>query len=91
MYELLNILFTLVVVGGILWAYVSYISEKGDKLEGIENGICPKCHHESMLLKDQKGGGCSGTKMVTYICERCDYSDSFNIDSSCSSGSCRVG
>jgi len=33
LYEILNIIFTLVVVGGLLWAYVAYISEKGDDLK----------------------------------------------------------
>ena len=91
MYEVLNVIFTLVIVGGLLWAYVAYISEKGDKLKVIETGICPKCKEMTMELTNQKGGGCSGTKEVTYRCSNCGYEDSFNIDGgSCGSGSCRL-
>jgi predicted nucleic-acid-binding Zn-ribbon protein len=84
MYEMLNILFTLTIIGGILWAYVMYFNEKADDLVLIQSGICPKCRDKSMVVDDQKSGGCSGTKLVKYRCERCGYSDSFNIDG----GSC---
>jgi len=90
LYEIMNIAFTLTVIGGLLWAYASYISEKGDRLKVIESGKCPKCKQESMELADQRGGGCSGTKLVIYECTSCGYSDSFNVDSSCSSGKCRL-
>ncbi len=91
MYEILNIIFTLVVVGGLLWAYVAYISDKGDRLKMINSGICPKCKQPTIEFKNQKGGGCSGTKEVEYHCTNCGYHDSFNIDSGgCGTGSCKI-
>ena len=91
MYEILNIIFTLVVVGGLLWAYVTYISDKGDKLKLIQQGICPKCKQKSIELKNRKAGGCSGTREDEYICTNCGYYDTFNVDGgSCGSGGCRI-
>ena len=91
MYEVLNIIFTLVVVGGLLWAYAAYISDKGDKLKLIQHGICPKCKQKSIELKNRKAGGCSGTREDEYICTNCGYYESFNVDGgSCGSGGCRI-
>ncbi len=91
LYDVLNIIFTLVVVGGFLWAYVTYLGDKGDKLKDIHKGICPRCKQSTIELKNRKGGGCSGTRMDEYICTNCGYNDSFNVDGgSCGSGGCRI-
>ena len=91
MYEILNIIFTLTVVGGLLWAYVVYLNDKAKRLDNIQKGICPKCKKQTIELKNQKGAGCSGTRMEEYICTNCGYRDSFHVDGgSCSSGGCRI-
>ena len=91
MYEILNIIFTLTVVGGLLWAYVTYLNDKGDKLKEIDSGTCPKCKQPTIELKNRKGGGCSGTRMDEYLCTNCGYTDSFHVDGgSCGSGGCRI-
>ena len=90
-YEILNIIFTLVIVGGLLWAYVTYLGEKGDDLKQIDRGICPKCKQPTIELKNRKGGGCSGTREDEYICTNCGYRDSFHLESGgCGGGSCRL-
>ncbi len=91
MYELLMLLFIAVIVGGLIWAYIHYLNEKGERLKLINQGICPKCKQKSIVLLDQKGGGCSGTAFVEFECQMCKYHDSFNIKGgSCGSGGCRV-
>jgi hypothetical protein len=84
------LLFFLVLVSvGIIISYVYFMKEKKKNLSIVEQGICPKCHKESMELIDQRGGGCSGTKMLTFKCQSCHYVNTFNVDGgSCSSGRC---
>jgi hypothetical protein len=91
MYTLLTLLFTAVILGGLIWAYIHHLGEKGEKLKLINQGICPECKQQSIEVVDQKGGGCSGTAFVQFHCTNCDYTDSFNIGSGgCGSGSCKV-
>ncbi len=90
-FDLLWLLFIAVVIGGLVWAYIIYLNEKGDRLNLINRGICPKCKEKTIELIDQKGGGCSGTAFVEFECTACGYHDSFNIGGgSCGSGGCKV-
>ncbi len=91
MFTFLTFLFIIVIVGGLLWAYIVFLNEKGDRLNLINQGICPKCKKRAIELVDQKGGGCSGTSFVEFECKECGYHDSFNIGGGgCGGGSCRV-
>lgn len=91
MYTLLTLLFVIVIVGGLIWAYIHYLGEKGEKLKLINQGICPECKQHTIEIVNQKGGGCSGTAFVKFKCTNCDFSDSFNLGSgSCGNGSCKT-
>ncbi len=91
MYTLLTLLFFTVIFGGLIWAYIHHLGEKGERLNLINRGICPKCKQHTIEVADQKGGGCSGTAFVEFKCTNCDYTDSFNLGSGgCSGGSCKV-
>ncbi len=91
MYELFVLLFIIMIAGGLVWAYIKYLNVKGERLNLINQGICPSCKKETIEVVDQKGGGCSGTAFVEYKCRACDYHDSFNIGGgSCGSGGCKV-
>ncbi len=81
--------FLLIVIIGLIVSYIYFMKEKKEKLLAITNGICPKCHKATVEIIDQRGGGCSGTKMVTFECRECKYRDIFNIDGgSCATRSC---
>jgi len=86
MYIILNIIFTLLIVGGLLWAYVLYIEQKAKELKDIQKGVCPKCKKPTIELKNIKSGGCSGTNEQEYICSSCGYKGSFNV----SGGGCSL-
>jgi len=89
MFTLIILLFITAIVAGLVWAYLRYLNEKGERLHLINQGICPTCKEKSIEVVDQKGGGCSGTAFVEFKCQRCDYHDSFNIGGgSCGSGGC---
>ena len=91
MYTLLVLLFTAIIIGGLIWAYIHHLNDKGEKLKLINQGICPECKQPTIEVVDQKGGGCSGTTFVEYECTNCRYHDSFNIGSGgCSTGSCKL-
>ncbi len=91
MYEFFMLIFIIMIAGGLVWAYLRYLGEKGERLNLINQGICPSCKKESIEMVDQKGGGCSGTAFVEFKCSACDYHDSFNIGGgSCGSGGCKV-
>jgi len=81
--------FLLLVSTGIIVSYVYFMKEKKKNLSIIEQGICPKCHKESMELIDQRSTGCSGPKMLTFECQSCQYTTVFNVNAgSCSSKRC---
>ncbi len=80
---------TLILSGLGILAYYLYLKQKSEKLSKIEQGICPDCDKESIVVKRSKNGGCSGTTSVIYKCESCDYEEEFNIGAgSCNSGKC---
>ncbi len=92
MYTIITLLFIIILVAGLVWAYINYLNVKGEKLKLINQGICPECKQQTMEVIDQKGGGCSGTSFVEFKCRSCDYTDSYNLGSgSCNSnrGSCK--
>jgi len=65
------------------------MKEKKKNLAIVEQGICPKCHEESIELVDQRSTGCSGPKMLTYSCQSCNYTTVFNVNTgNFSSGRC---
>ena len=91
MYNFLVLLFITLIVAGLLWAYFRFLNDKGDRLNLINQGICPSCKNETIEVVNQKGGGCSGTAFVEFKCRNCDYHDSFNIaGGSCGSGGCKT-
>jgi hypothetical protein len=91
MFELFTLIFIALVVAGLVWAYIKYLDEKGEKLKSINQGICPSCKQKSIEMIDQKGGGCSGTAFVEFKCTNCGYSDGFNVGGgSCGSGGCKI-
>ena len=82
--------FLLIVIIGSVVSYIYFMREKKANLRAIEQGICPKCHKEGMLLVDQRSTGCGGPKLLTFECPNCDYVNTFNVNTggSCGSGSC---
>jgi len=83
--------FLFIVLVGSVMVYVYYLKEKHEDLDSIQRGFCPKCHHNSIELVDQRSGGCSGPKLLSYECPECGYYNSFAVenDGSCGSGGCR--
>ncbi len=78
--------FLLIVLIGSVTVYIYYLKEKHSQLNTIERGFCPKCRHDSILLTDKRAGGSCSTKLVTYECETCGYTNSFSVDESCNGG-----
>jgi len=56
--------FLLIIIVGLVVSYIYFMKDKSDQLRAIQEGICPKCHQESMELVDQRSTGCSGPKMI---------------------------
>ncbi|NOR56164.1 MAG: hypothetical protein GQ531_08130 [Sulfurovum sp.] len=84
--------FMLILLFGSVLVYVYYLKEKKEQLDSIRRGFCPKCKQDSIELSDQRSGGCSGPKMLTFECLSCGYTNSFAVDpsdGSCGSGGCR--
>ncbi len=79
-----------ILIGLSVLAYYLFIRYKGAKLHKLEQGICPECEEHSIVLKNAKKGGCSGTSNVVYRCENCGYEEDFNVGGSCSGGSCSL-
>lgn len=81
----------LIILLGSVFVYMYYLKEKKEHLDAIKRGFCPKCHQKSIELTDQRSGGCSGPKMLTFECLECGYINSFAVDSSqsCGTGKCR--
>ncbi len=86
-YTVLSLIFFVLAGIGL---YFYYLHEKGDRLNYINNGICPKCHEKSIEIVDKKSHGCSGTEEITVECGSCKYRDTFTVSRSggCGSGSC---
>ena len=84
------LIFLLLIAFGIVASYILFMREKRQELNLIENRVCPKCNRETMELIDQRGGGCSSAKMVTFECRECKYTAVFNLSSSCGSGGCSI-
>ena len=81
--------FLLITIIGLIISYIYFMRDKREKLLAITKGICPKCHKPTVNMVDHRGGGCSGTKMVTFECRKCKYIDTFHIDgSSYNNGRC---
>jgi len=76
------LLFLIIVLVGSVAVYIYYLKEKNEQLEAIQTGKCPKCKKESIVLNDQRGGGC-GPKLVSFYCTECGYENSFSIESGC--------
>lgn len=84
--------FMLIILVGSVLVYIYYLKEKKEQLDSIRRGFCPQCKQADIELTDQRSGGCSGPKMLTFECLSCGYVNSFavdNSDSSCGTGSCR--
>jgi RNase P subunit RPR2 len=81
----------LIILIGSVSVYTYYLKEKKVELDSIKRGFCPKCHQRSVELTDQRSGGCSGPKILSFECLECGYTNSFAVenDGSCGSGSCR--
>ncbi len=81
----------LIVLIGSVSVYTYYLKEKKVELDSIKRGFCPKCHQKSIELTDQRSGGCSGPKILSFECIECGYTNSFAVenDGSCGSGSCK--
>ena len=85
------LLFLLIVLIGSVTVYIFYLKEKKEELDAIRRGFCPKCHQDTIILTDQRSGGCSGPKIITYECDSCGYHNSFSVENSggCGSGGCQ--
>ncbi|NPA61858.1 MAG: hypothetical protein GXO06_06195 [Epsilonproteobacteria bacterium] len=84
------LIFLVLIITGITISYILFIREKREELKLIQDRVCPKCGRESIELIDQRGGGCSSAKMVTFECRECRYSSIFNLSSSCRDGGCSI-
>lgn len=80
--DLFLLLFLLIVGIGSVAGYVYYLREKSEEFRIIQGGECPRCHAKSILLKDERGGGCS-PKTVTFHCEECGYENTFSLSGNC--------
>lgn len=83
--------FMLIILAGSVFVYVYYLKEKKEQLDSIKRGFCPKCKQDAIELTDQRSGGCSGPKILSFECLSCGYANSFAVenDSSCGTGGCR--
>jgi len=80
--------FLFIVIIGLIISYIYFMREKKRNLQTIQQGICPKCHQQSMELIDQRSTGCGGPKMLTFECKNCEYINTFHIESNGNCGSC---
>lgn len=76
----------LILLFGSVFVYSYYLKEKKEQLDAINRGFCPKCQHKSIELSDQRSGGCSGPKILTFECLECGYVNSFAVNNSQSCG-----
>ena len=84
--------FLLIIIIGSVVSYIYFMKEKKANLQTIQQGICPKCHKDSMELIDQRDTRCGGPKLLTFECKNCDYVNTFNVNigGGCSSGNCGI-
>jgi len=77
--------FMLIILIGSVLVYIYYLKEKKEQLEQIKRGFCPQCKQDSIELIDQRSGGCSGPKILSFTCVNCGYTNTFAVenDSSC--------
>lgn len=82
--------FMLIILIGSVLVYIYYLKEKKEQLDSIKRGFCPKCKKESIELSDQRSGGCSGPKILSFVCTSCEYTNSFAVQNSnnCGTDSC---
>lgn len=80
--------FMLIILIGSILTYVYYLKEKKEQLDSIKRGFCPKCKQKTIELSDQRSGGCSGPKILSFECLECGYVNSFAVknNSSCGTG-----
>lgn len=80
--------FMLIILIGSILTYVYYLKEKKEQLDSIKRGFCPKCKQKTIELSDQRSGGCSGPKILSFECLECGYVNSFAVEnnSSCGTG-----
>lgn len=79
--------FMLILLAGSVFVYIYYLKEKKEQLASIQRGFCPQCKQDGITLTDQRSGGCSGPKILTYTCPNCNYTNTFAVEGS---GSCGV-
>jgi RNase P subunit RPR2 len=84
-------LFLIIVLVGSVTVYIYYLKEKREEFGIINRGFCPKCKKNTIELIDQRSGGCSGPKILSFECYECGYHNSFSIENSknCRSGRCK--
>jgi len=75
----------LILLIGSVSVYTYYLKEKKAELDSIKRGFCPKCHQKSIELTDQRSGGCSAPKILSFECHECKYTNSFAVENG---GSC---
>jgi len=80
--------FMLIILIGSVLVYIYYLKEKKEQLDTIKRGVCPKCKQKTIELSDQRSGGCSGPKILSFECLECGYGNSFAVEnnSSCGTG-----
>lgn len=80
--------FMLIILTGSVLVYMYYLKEKKEQLDSIRRGACPKCKLKTIELSDQRSGGCSGPKILSFECPECGYTNSFSVEnnSSCGTG-----
>jgi len=76
----------LIVLTGSVLVYVYYLKEKKEQLDSIKRGFCPKCKQKTIELSDQRSGGCSGPKILSFECLECGYTNSFSVQNNSSCG-----
>ncbi len=83
--------FLLILLSGSVFVYIYYLKEKKEQLDIIKRGFCPQCKQDSIELTDQRSGGCSGPKILSFECLSCGYTNSFAVenDDSCGTRGCR--
>ncbi|KIM09584.1 MAG: hypothetical protein KU29_02225 [Sulfurovum sp. FS06-10] len=74
--------FLLIILIGSIVSYIYFMKEKKAQLKVINQGICPTCEQHTIVIVDQRSTGCGSPKLITFECKNCNYTDSFNLNSS---------